>query len=75
MSRSYRKPVCKLDNITYFKKAFNRRLRRQQIPIGSGNNYKKHNLSYDICDFNTGILSDEYIKHIYGEKAYQVKRK
>lgn len=75
MSRSFRKPVCKLKNDSYFKKHFNRKIRRQNTPIKSGNDYKKHNLSWDICDFNTGVLSKDEIKAFYGDKDYKVKRK
>lgn len=75
MSRSYRKPVCKLDNDTKLKKIYNRKIRRKQIEVYSKNYYKKLNCPYDICDFNTGILDKKTIKDWYGDKEYKIRRK
>ena len=78
MSRSYRKPVCKLKNNSFFKSYYNRKLRRLRKTnqsIASGNSYKKYNCCYDICDFNTGVLDEKTIQKWYGDKDYQIKMK
>ena len=78
MSRSYRKPVAKLKNNTFFKKYYNRKvrlIRKNNQDMASGNSYKKYNCSYDICDFNTGLLDKTTIQKWYGDKDYQIKRK
>lgn len=78
MSRSYRKPVCKLKNNSFFKSYYNRKLRRLRKTnqsIASGNSYKKYNCSYDICDFNTGVLPEEYIQKWYPNNRHKIERK
>lgn len=77
MSRSYRKPVAKLKNNTFFKKYYNRKVRliRKKQDMASGNSYKKYNCSYDICDFNTGVLPEEYIQKWYPNNRHKIERK
>ena len=78
MSRSYRKPVCKLKNNTFFKKYYNRKIRlirKDKQDMAGGNYYKKYNCCYDICDFNTGVLDKETIQKWYGDADYKIKRK
>lgn len=62
MSRSKKKPVIKLKNNSFFKKHFNRKLRRKNISL-HGADYKKYNCTWDICDFNTGILTGGELKN------------
>ena len=77
MSRSYRKPVAKLKNNTFFKKYYNRKVRliRKKQDISSGNSYKKYNCCYDICDFNTGILDEKTIQKWYPNNRHKIERK
>lgn len=77
MSRSYRKPVAKLKNNTFFKKYYNRKVRliRKKQDMASGNSYKKYNCCYDICDFNTGVLPEEYIQKWYPNNRHKIERK
>ena len=77
MSRSYRKPVAKLKNNTFFKKYYNRKVRliRKSQDMASGNSYKKYNCCYDICDFNTGVLPEEYIQKWYPNNRHKIERK
>ena len=75
MSRSYRKPVCKLNNDTEFKKIYNRKIRRKNIILHDGNYYKKLNCCYDICDFNTGVLDPKTIQNWYKDREYKIRRK
>lgn len=75
MSRSYRKPVCKLDNDTEFKKIFNRKIRRKQITLHSKGDFKKINCTWDICDFNAGEVKEDFIEEWYKDKEYKIRRK
>lgn len=53
MSRSYKKtPRAGDKKQRMYKKAANRRIRRQQALI-QNNSYKKHYCSYDICDYES----------------------
>lgn len=74
MSRSYRKPVRKLNQVTWLKKEYNRKNRRKPIESG-GNYYKKLNPQYEICDMNTGVLDKETIEKWYGGREYKIRRK
>ena len=52
MSRSRKKhPIQQLATNKSMKKAFNRQLRWQNVDIGNNMEYKKHNDSYEICDW------------------------
>lgn len=75
MSRSYRKPVCKLENDGGFKKIYNRKIRRNKIILHTKGEFRKLNCSWDICDFNTGELSSEEVKEQYGGREYKIRRK
>lgn len=75
MSRSCKKPVCKLNNNVYFKKYFNRKIRRKKIFLHSNNYHKKLNCRYYICDFNTGELNKTTIEKLFGENEYKIRRK
>ena len=75
MSRSYRKPVCKLDNDTEFKKIYNRKIRRKHITLHTRGEYRKLNCNWDICDFTTGVLDDKTIQDWYGGREYKIRRK
>lgn len=56
MSRSSKTPIIKQKNSKSAKRQSNRKIRRSDINY-SGNYYKKVCCCYDICDFNTGVLS------------------
>ena len=75
MSRSYRKPVAKLQNDTKFKKIYNRKIRRKHITLHTKSDYKKLNCKWDICDFNTGELPEKTIRDWYGGREYKIRRK
>lgn len=75
MSRSYRKPVAKLQNDTEFKKIYNRKIRRKNITLHTKSDYKKLNCKWDICDFNTGELPEKTIQDWYGGREYKIRRK
>lgn len=51
MSRSRKKPFKQVATNKFYKKLYNRRLRRQNVEYGNNNEYKKHNDSYEICDW------------------------
>lgn len=62
MSRSYRhNPVVKCAKDSWYKKHFNRKLRRsdkfQDIPDGSA--YRKMNCSWYICDYSCRVDYDD----------------
>ena len=76
MSRSRRKPVAKLDNDRFFKKHYNRKLRRKNITLHSRSDFKKLNCKWNICDFNAGVLSKEYVEKWYtNETKHQLTMK
>lgn len=51
MSRSKKKPFTQLATNKSMKKVYNRQLRRQNVDVGNNSEYKKHNDSYEICDW------------------------
>lgn len=61
MSRSFKKhPVVTDRNNKWAKKDANRRIRKLE-DLGSGNEYKKHYPSWDICDYKFWVsLADEF---------------
>lgn len=73
MSRSHKKPVVKQKNNQFYKKWFNKKLRRNKSSF-QGMNYKKANCTWDICDFNTGELAKNEINE-YGKDKYKVTMK
>lgn len=56
MSRSIKTPIIKQKNSKSAKRQSNRKIRRSDISY-TGNSYKKVCCCYDICDFNTGVLT------------------
>lgn len=56
MSKSFKTPIIKQKNSKSAKKQSNRKIRRSDVSY-NGNSYKKIYCCYDICDFNTGVLS------------------
>ena len=77
MSKSRKKtPVYKMIGCKWFKKYFNRNVRRKGLEgIGKGNWYKKLNNSYDICDYVSYETLGSYIQlkresclYLYGRK-------
>ena len=56
MSRSVKTPIIKQKNSKLSKKQSNRKVRRCDVNY-DGKSYKKLCCCYDICDFNTGVLS------------------
>lgn len=72
MSRSHKKPVIKHRNNKFYKKQFNRNIRRSETTYqGKGMSYKKANCTWNICDFNTGELSKEKLEK-YGKEKYKI---
>jgi len=51
MSRSRKKPYLQLATNKFMKKVYNRQIRRQNVDIGNNKEYRKHNDSYEICDW------------------------
>lgn len=70
MSRSRKKPVIKLKNSKFYKKWFNKKIRRNKISY-KGMDYKKVNSTWDICDLNMGELSKEELEKL-GQDKYKV---
>ena len=67
MSRSYKRTPRSGDSKDkFFKKAYNKRLRK--LPFECDLNwcaYKKHNQWYEICDYETvGISFEDYWRHL-----------
>lgn len=73
MSRSHKKPVIKQNNNVFYKKLFNKKLRRKDA-LHQGMSFKKVNCTWDICDFNTGELTKEELEK-YGEEKYKATMK
>lgn len=75
MSRSVKVSIIKQNNSNWAKRQSNRKIRRTSLEsIGNGNNYKKIYCCYDICDFNSGILS-KYDLERMGIPEYVAKKK
>lgn len=70
MSRSYKKPVIKLKNNKFYKKQFNKNLRRSKEAY-QGMNFKKVNNTWDICDYNGGELTQIEMDS-FGEEKYRI---
>ena len=77
MSRSFKKPVVKQNNYGLYKNYYNARIRNIdcETEIPSGGAYKKFNGSYEICDLNSGLLSERELIEMFGNYAYRITNK
>ena len=66
MSRSFKKNPVVTDNghSKKGKQLANRKLRRHPEGIGNFSDYKKHTLSYDICDYRFRKTENDMIKSL-----------
>ena len=51
MSRSRKKPYTQLATNKSMKRTYNKKIRRSNEDVGQNSEYKKHNDSYEICDY------------------------
>lgn len=70
MSRSYKKHTCFKYNIKREKRAANKRVRKYNSVIPSGNAYRKLYQQYDICDYRLFV---PFIQYIVGEDNTKIK--
>lgn len=74
MSRSYKKHTCFKYNIKREKRAANKRVRRCNFCIPSGNAYKKIYQQYDICDYRLFVPFTAYVVGGDNEKINELYR-
>ena len=67
MSRSYKRtPRCGDKKDKFFKRYYNKKLRKLPFECALGNStFKKYNCQWDICDYETvGISFKDYWRHL-----------
>lgn len=74
MSRSYKKHTCFKYNIKREKRAANKRVRKCNFCIPSGNAYKKIYQQYDISDYRLFVPFTAYIAEEDNKKMNELYR-